>query len=755
MAVKNHVKNKTAAARGKQRVPEKSEQMILMRDEASQSLVIVSADDVLSSNKASKLSAGIKIVCESGSDEPVFGPILAIGTQLECSKAMSTIKKTLGNTTDDTTKTVESQPLQSTITIESHPVQSTITVESQPAQSTITVEQNISKENHVNEDESSDTNISTLYIVDEEETEENISSVSIAASTNSRGEKRSHDENSTNLDNRKKHSRGSLSVPYSTFSEKAKECLSLQAQITYFQEEWMPRPKDPKVIKYLIEITNILSGSNGNPDEDTGEILEGIIRDLKMNEKELQFCHGRSATITARRIMKFKYPNPANDLKIKKIDESILTSIIRYTRISNPSDKVSETNIRHAMSNYVTVQKFKNKTSSIAKSNDVFSAYALACYNISENDETCLPNQHTLEHKIDDDEETKSETSSPDFEDLLEMDVSSDTSDEFSEHDSMEEDNMEVDETRFEYDDFMPETGITPNIIACLLVMFKRRHRLSIQCISDLLKLLSILGVDSAPRSWYMLKRLITKIGVAPSYHYPCSSCSAASTCSRKCSNCVKDQVDIILSNNADIDLFSSSLNNHISDIKYGNFYHQLSNICPDKFITFTMNVDGVEVKKGSKQSIWPMLLVVNELPINRRNAFENVIIAGIWSGSHKPSREQMQCFLAPVVEQLSLLEHGYPFFDYQNSERLQNTIIKVFLIAACCDKSAQALVQNIAEPIAAFGCGRCELDSIKRLLKLWFDRKYSSQNWSIANNINELSSSFLQLRLPSTTSRL
>ncbi|CAF4447249.1 unnamed protein product, partial [Rotaria magnacalcarata] len=130
-------------------------------------------------------------------------------------------------------------------------------------------------------------------------------------------------------------------------------------------------PKDPKVIKYLIEITNILSGNNGNPDEDTGEILEGIIRDLKMNEKELHFCHGRSATITARRIMKFKYPNPSNDLKIKKIDESILTAIISYTRISNPNDKVSETSIRHAMSNYVAVQKFKNKTNSIAKSNDV------------------------------------------------------------------------------------------------------------------------------------------------------------------------------------------------------------------------------------------------------------------------------------------------------------------------------------------------------------------------------------------------
>ncbi|CAF4213794.1 unnamed protein product [Rotaria magnacalcarata] len=553
--------------------------MILMRDEVSQSLVIVSTDDVLSSNKALKLSTSIKIVRGSGSDEPAFSSILAIGTQLECSKAMSTIKKLVE-----------------------------ILLMIQPKQ--------------------------------------------------------------------------------------LKECLSLQAQITYFQEEWMHNhhskakiellplilcsynhffeawPKGPNVIKYLIEITNILSGSNGNPDEDT-------------------VLSGRSATITARRIMKFKYLNPANDLKIKKIDESILTAIIRYTRISNSNDRVSKTNIRHVMSNYVAVQKFKNKTSSIAKSNDVFSANARACYNISENDETCLPNQHTLEHKIDDDEETKSETSSPDFEDLLEMDVSSDTSDEFSEHDIMEEDNMEVDETRFEYDDLMPETGITPNIIACLLVMFKRRHRLPMQYISDLLKLLSILGVDSAPRSWHMLKRLITKTDATPSYHYSCFSCFATST-SRKCSNCgysfssnifrdyfltlsVKHQLDIILNNNVGIDLFSSSSDNHISDIKDGNFYRQLSNICPDKFITLTMNVDGVEVKKGSKQSIWSMLLVVNELPINRRNAFENVIIVGVWSGSHNPSREQMQCFLAPVVEQLSLLERRYPFsiIEIQNVYRI------------------------------------------------------------------------------------
>jgi hypothetical protein len=40
-------------------------------------------------------------------------------------------------------------------------------------------------------------------------------------------------------------------------------------------------------------------------------------------------------------------------------------------------------------------------------------------------------------------------------------------------------------------------------------------------------------------------------------------------------------------------------------------------------------------------------------------------------------------------------------------------------------------------------------------MLKLWFDEDYSTENWSIRSHINELSALFLQLRLPSTTTRL
>ncbi len=41
-----------------------------------------------------------------------------------------------------------------------------------------------------------------------------------------------------------------------------------------------------------------------------------------------------------------------------------------------------------------------------------------------------------------------------------------------------------------------------------------------------------------------------------------------------------------------------------------------------------------------------------------------------------------------------------------------------------------------------------------KRMLRLWFAQDYSTEDWSIKNRINELSTLLLQLRLPSTTSR-
>ncbi|CAF2091869.1 unnamed protein product [Rotaria magnacalcarata] len=211
--------------------------------------------------------------------------------------------------------------------------------------------------------------------MEDEETQENSSLVPTSDNSNtqksSRGEKRRSEELSTNANNRKKLSNASLSVSYPIFSAKEQECLALQGELDYYKQEWMPRPKDRKVIQYLIEITNILSGNDKIVEYDIGETLTDIMSDLNMSEQQLQQCHGRSATVTARRIMKFKYPKPDQDLKIKKIEESILQAIIKYTKISNPADTASEASIRHAMSNYVAVQKFKNRLSQIPTPNQL------------------------------------------------------------------------------------------------------------------------------------------------------------------------------------------------------------------------------------------------------------------------------------------------------------------------------------------------------------------------------------------------
>ena len=148
--------------------------------------------------------------------------------------------------------------------------------------------------------------------------------------------------------------------------------------IPTFCPSYLERPKDPRMIKYLIDITDILRGKV-DEDEDPGETLIEIANTLKMSEKDLQMCHRKTATGTARHLMKFFYPNPPPDLKLSKIDKNVIDSIIsklrhayffsflyififlEYTKFSNPNDIVSETDVRHAIGNYIAAYAFKNK----------------------------------------------------------------------------------------------------------------------------------------------------------------------------------------------------------------------------------------------------------------------------------------------------------------------------------------------------------------------------------------------------------
>ena len=96
---------------------------------------------------------------------------------------------------------------------------------------------------------------------------------------------------------------------------------------------FLARPKDPKVINYFIEVTNLLCADHGDSEEDKGELLCEIIDTLKMTESELQKCHGKTQTVTVRKIMKWKYPNPSVDLKFADVDEAVISAIMSNMKI--------------------------------------------------------------------------------------------------------------------------------------------------------------------------------------------------------------------------------------------------------------------------------------------------------------------------------------------------------------------------------------------------------------------------------------
>ena len=144
---------------------------------------------------------------------------------------------------------------------------------------------------------------------------------------------------------------------------------------------------------------------------------------------------------------------------------------------------------------------------------------------------------------------------------------------------------------------------------------------------------------------------------------------------------------------------------NVMKDITDGAAYDRiLTDQSQTKFISLLMNVDGIQIAKSSNISLLVISFVINELKRNERFKLENVIIAGVSSSKTKPSQDQMYTILAPVVQELKQLEQDRCFELKASNNHIEP--LRIFLLAACLDKSAQALVHNLNEPIAAYGCG-------------------------------------------------
>ncbi|CAF4614081.1 unnamed protein product [Rotaria sp. Silwood1] len=292
--------------------------------------------------------------------------------------------------------------------------------------------------------------------------------------------------------------------------------------------------------------------------------------------------------------------------------------------------------------------------------------------------------------------------------------------------------------------------------MATCLCLLKKRHKCSNALLVDFISLLYIIIPDAEekiPKSLFEIRKLLKIIDdkkqstssmslFSPSHTITiCQSCETIVQSIDKCSNIecseragfklkpytytyfnIRRQIEQILQRETKITFpKTSSLSTTpsplpssiLTDIKDGRIYHdflsKINIILPDcHCITLTLSTDGVQIGKSTEKSLWLITLTINEIQISERFSLHNVIICGINNCFKKPSRQIMRIMIDPIVKELKELEN--PKCCYIKSLNNKFQLYCVHLLGSTNDKPATALLQNIAEPTAAYGCSRCEI---------------------------------------------
>ncbi|XP_058888539.1 uncharacterized protein LOC117972660 [Acipenser ruthenus] len=134
-----------------------------------------------------------------------------------------------------------------------------------------------------------------------------------------------------------------------------------------------------------------------------------------------------------------------------------------------------------------------------------------------------------------------------------------------------------------------------------------------------------------------------------------------------------------------------STENYDIYEIYDSTMYQSVENFNdPSKLnLSLSWNVDGVPIFKSSSFHIWPLQVIINELPPNLRK--ENILLGGLWFGSTRPD---MNTFLQAFVEECTLLERQGLTCEWKG----QKTVLYVYNLMCVCDSVARCLVQNVKQ---------------------------------------------------------
>ncbi|CAD6208822.1 GSCOCG00003629001-RA-CDS, partial [Cotesia congregata] len=215
--------------------------------------------------------------------------------------------------------------------------------------------------------------------------------------------------------------------------------------------------------------------------------------------------------------------------------------------------------------------------------------------------------------------------------------------------------------------------------------------------------------------------------------------------------------------------------------------------------ISFTWNTDGISLYKSSKFSIWPFFLTINELPFHLRSQLKNLLVAGFWFGPKKPEanlfmnsfRHNLEriyngifvsipghqnpvkirgmiicgtCDLPAKAGFLNMKGHrgiygcckckikseklgNFRIFPYSNALPLRSSAIttqegqRAFLSGKPIDgvkgpTTLSKIAYNFVENTVVDSMHCIYLGITKKLMSLWFDSKYHSENFSMRDHI-------------------
>lgn len=129
-----------------------------------------------------------------------------------------------------------------------------------------------------------------------------------------------------------------------------------------------------------------------------------------------------------------------------------------------------------------------------------------------------------------------------------------------------------------------------------------------------------------------------------------------------------------------------------IEDVYDGKEYRKFVNSLPAderrSYVSAVFNTDGAPKFECSQYSIWPLYLMLNELPQQQR--MNQLLTCGLWFNKKKPD---MSILLNSFVDVMNRLTEGISC-TVKNEKRN----LKLYVVTCCVDSVARAPVQGIKE---------------------------------------------------------